>query len=266
MTYWIFSSTPYYVHVNVYQRASCQDKNTARSFRNRPKAGNRFTDGAPPGVRPTGSKSSTSTSPMPMSPIPGPDEQERPLPSTQFFRDGSKTIITRNNSPDVGFETSLNPYRGCEHGCIYCYARPTHEYLGLSAGLDFESKIVVKLDAPELLRAELESPRWRPQVLVMSGVTDPVPTCRKTLADYARLPGNPSEISEPGRDHHQEPARYPRHRSVAGIGELPRGRREYFGHFAGPGIAARARTAHFVSPGASGRHQPASSEQESRSG
>ena len=84
-----------------------------------------------------------------------PDEGERPRRATQFFRDGTKTIITRNNSPDVGFETSLNPYRGCEHGCIYCYARPTHEYLGFSAGLDFESKIMVKTNAPELLHAEL---------------------------------------------------------------------------------------------------------------
>ncbi len=100
---------------------------------------------------------------------------------TQFFRDGTKTIITHNNSPDVGFETSLNPYRGCEHGCIYCYARPTHEYLGFSAGLDFESKIMVKTDGPELLRVELESPRWKPQVLVMSGVTDPYQPVEKKL-------------------------------------------------------------------------------------
>src|SRR5260370_26682885 len=99
--------------------------------------------------------------------------KDRPRRETQFFRDGTKTIITHNNSPDVGFETSLNPYRGCEHGCIYCYARPTHEYLGFSAGLDFESKIMVKMNAPELLRMELESPRWEPQTLVMSGVTDP---------------------------------------------------------------------------------------------
>src|SRR5712691_8561319 len=94
--------------------------------------------------------------------------RERPRQATQYFHDGTKSIITRNNSPDVGFETSLNPYRGCEHGCIYCYARPTHEYLGFSAGLDFESKIIVKTSAPELLRAELESPRWQPQTLVMS--------------------------------------------------------------------------------------------------
>ena len=110
-----------------------------------------------------------------------PDESERPRRATQFFRDGTKTIITRNNSPDVGFETSLNPYRGCEHGCIYCYARPTHEYLGFSAGLDFESKIMVKTNAPELLRTELESPRWKPQVLVMSGVTDPYQPVEKKL-------------------------------------------------------------------------------------
>ncbi len=110
-----------------------------------------------------------------------PDEDERPRRATQYFRDASKSIITRNNSPDVGFETSLNPYRGCEHGCIYCYARPTHEYLGFSAGLDFESKIMVKTDAAKLLRAELESPKWKPQTLVMSGVTDPYQPVEKKL-------------------------------------------------------------------------------------
>ncbi len=109
------------------------------------------------------------------------ETEERPRPGTQYFRDGTKSIITRNNSPDVGFETSLNPYRGCEHGCIYCYARPTHEYLGLSAGLDFESKIMVKTNAAELLRAELESPRWQPQTLVMSGVTDPYQPVERKL-------------------------------------------------------------------------------------
>jgi len=93
-------------------------------------------------------------------------------PRTKFFKDNSRTIITHNNSPDVGFESSVNVYRGCEHGCAYCYARPTHEYLGMSAGLDFESKIIVKEDAPALLRKELMSKKWKPQVLVMSGVTD----------------------------------------------------------------------------------------------
>ena len=99
-----------------------------------------------------------------------PDED--PLPRTQFIVDHSQTAITYNDSPDIGFNTSLNPYRGCEHGCIYCYARPTHEYLGFSAGLDFETKIMVKVKAPELLRAELSASKWKPQVIVMSGVTD----------------------------------------------------------------------------------------------
>ena len=109
------------------------------------------------------------------------DEEEKPRPQTQFFRDGTKTIIARNNSPDVGFETSLNPYRGCEHGCIYCFARPTHEFLGLSAGLDFESKIMVKTEAARLLEAELSSPKWQPEVLVMSGVTDPYQPIERKL-------------------------------------------------------------------------------------
>src|SRR6058998_418733 len=109
------------------------------------------------------------------------ETEETPRPRTQYFRDGTKSIITRNTSLDVGFETSLNPYRGCEHGCIYCYARPTHEYLGFSEGLDFESKIIVKPNAPELLRAELESPRWQPQTLVLSGVTDPYQPIERKL-------------------------------------------------------------------------------------
>jgi DNA repair photolyase len=98
-------------------------------------------------------------------------EDDRAL-RTEFYRDTTQSVITFNNSPDVGFEASLNPYRGCEHGCIYCFARPTHEYLGFSSGLDFESRIMVKERAPELLRQELSSPKWKPQVLVMSGVTD----------------------------------------------------------------------------------------------
>ena len=108
-------------------------------------------------------------------------EEERPRRETQYFRDGTKTILSHNDSPDIGFDTSINPYRGCEHGCIYCYARPTHEYLGFSAGLDFESRIMAKLDAAELLRAELESPRWEPRTIVMSGVTDPYQPIEKKL-------------------------------------------------------------------------------------
>src|SRR5919109_189999 len=100
------------------------------------------------------------------------DNDETSSPRTQFLTDSSKSIIAYNDSPDVGFDASVNAYRGCEHGCVYCYARPTHEYLGFSSGLDFESKIMIKEQAPELLRRELSSPRWKPQVLAMSGVTD----------------------------------------------------------------------------------------------
>ncbi len=100
------------------------------------------------------------------------DPAEDPASPTVFLRDSSQTIITYNDSPDVGFDASVNPYRGCEHGCCYCYARPTHEYLGFSAGLEFETRIMVKVRAPDLLRAELGSRKWKPQVIAMSGVTD----------------------------------------------------------------------------------------------
>jgi DNA repair photolyase len=100
------------------------------------------------------------------------DPDDEPAPRTLFLRDATRTIIARNDSPDVGFDASVNPYRGCEHGCIYCFARPTHEYFGLSAGLDFETKIFVKEDAPELLRRALANPRYEPGVIAMSGVTD----------------------------------------------------------------------------------------------
>lgn len=93
-------------------------------------------------------------------------------PRTEFLADDTRTVIARNNSPDLSFGTSLNPYRGCEHGCVYCYARPTHEYLGFSSGLDFERRILVKRRAPRLLRQALSSPSWRPQVIAISGVTD----------------------------------------------------------------------------------------------
>ncbi|HEU4884846.1 MAG TPA: PA0069 family radical SAM protein, partial [Longimicrobium sp.] len=108
-----------------------------------------------------------------------PDDE--PGPRTELLRDHTRGIISRNDSPDIPFETSVNPYRGCEHGCIYCFARPTHEYLGFSAGLDFETRILVKHEAPELLRRELASPRWTPQPIAMSGVTDPYQPAERKL-------------------------------------------------------------------------------------
>ena len=88
------------------------------------------------------------------------------------FCDTTKSIISTNDSPDVGMDTTVNSYRGCEHGCIYCFARPYHEYLGLSAGLDFETKIYVKHDGPRLLAEKLASKNWQPRIVTMSGVTD----------------------------------------------------------------------------------------------
>jgi DNA repair photolyase len=113
-----------------------------------------------------------------------PDEEEIWAGSsvkTQVINDHAVSIISRNQSPDIPFEVSLNPYRGCEHGCAYCYARPTHEYLGYSAGLDFESRILVKRDAARLLEAELAKPNWKPQPLFFSGATDPYQPMEKDL-------------------------------------------------------------------------------------
>ncbi|HEX7118011.1 MAG TPA: PA0069 family radical SAM protein [Longimicrobiales bacterium] len=129
-------------------------------------------------------------------PEPLPPDPDDPIPyrETQYLRDNSRTLISTNNSPDIPFSASLNLYRGCSHGCIYCYARPFHEYLGLSAGLDFETIVFVKQDAPELLREELQAARWKPQTIALSGVTDPYQPaerhfeltrrCLRILADF----------------------------------------------------------------------------------
>jgi DNA repair photolyase len=93
-------------------------------------------------------------------------------PQTVFLDDASKSVVTENDSPDVPFRYSLNPYRGCEHGCSYCFARPSHEYLGFNAGIDFETKVVVKRDAPRLFRDWLNRPNRAPEVVILSGVTD----------------------------------------------------------------------------------------------
>ncbi len=92
---------------------------------------------------------------------------------TTLTKDTTKTIIARNTSPDVGFDRSINPYRGCEHGCVYCFARPTHAFLGLSPGLDFESKLFVKPEAAELLEKELAAPGYSPKVIAIGTNTDP---------------------------------------------------------------------------------------------
>lgn len=107
-------------------------------------------------------------------------EELRQVPTT-YLIDHTKSILARNDSPDTGFTFSINPYRGCEHGCIYCYARPSHEYLGFSAGLDFETKILVKENAPALLSEAFQKPSWEPQVVALSGNTDPYQPLERTL-------------------------------------------------------------------------------------
>ena len=93
-------------------------------------------------------------------------------PKTELFFENPKNIISKNDSPDLGWMNSINPYQGCEHGCIYCYARNSHQYLGFNAGLDFESKIIVKRDAAQLLERKFLSNYWKPSVIMLSGNTD----------------------------------------------------------------------------------------------
>lgn len=109
------------------------------------------------------------------------EEDERRSVATRTLRDASRSVLARNDSPDVPFSYSLNPYRGCEHGCSYCYARPSHEYLGFSAGLDFETRILVKSDAPRLLEEAFRKPSWIPQVVALSGNTDPYQPVERRL-------------------------------------------------------------------------------------
>jgi DNA repair photolyase len=118
-------------------------------------------------------------------------------PATQFISDTTRSIVTRNDSPDVGFTFSLNPYRGCEHGCAYCYARPTHEYLGYDAGLGFETKIVVKHEAPRLFREFLARDTWKPEPIAISGVTDPYQPCERQFRITRRCLEVAAEAHQP---------------------------------------------------------------------
>ena len=110
-----------------------------------------------------------------------------PAPPTELFPDQSRRIITTNNSPDIPFDQSINPYQGCEHGCVYCYARPSHGYLGLSSGLDFETRLFVKHDAAELLRAELARPGYAPKPIALGANTDPYQPIERRLQITRRV-------------------------------------------------------------------------------
>jgi DNA repair photolyase len=109
-------------------------------------------------------------------------EDDAPPPlRTEVIHDATRSIIARNSSPDISFDRSINPYRGCEHGCIYCFARPTHAYLGMSPGIDFESRILVKPNAAELLAKELSAPGYVPRTIAMGTNTDPYQPLEKKL-------------------------------------------------------------------------------------
>ena len=131
-------------------------------------------------------------------------------PPTVYLRDTSRSIIAANDSPDVGFTHSLNPYRGCAHGCCYCYARPTHEYLGFSAGLDFETKVLVKTDAAALLRRELASPPVGADAAGVVRRHRRLPAGRAAAGHHPRLPGRAGRVPPPGHGRDQEPPGHPR--------------------------------------------------------
>lgn len=111
----------------------------------------------------------------------GTSDEEAPPLRTTVSRDTSRSVIATNNSPDIGFDRSINPYRGCEHGCIYCFARPTHAFLGLSPGLDFESRLFVKPDAPAILERELQRKGYKCQPIAMGTNTDPYQPIERRL-------------------------------------------------------------------------------------
>ena len=126
------------------------------------------------------------------------DEDAESLPlKTVITRETAKSIISENDSPDIPFRYSVNPYRGCEHGCIYCFARPTHAYLGLSPGLDFETRIFAKINAPQLLRAELSKPGYRCDVISLGIITDAYQPCEREYALTRQCLEIMSEFNQP---------------------------------------------------------------------
>ena len=138
------------------------------------------------------------------------DEEPPPI-RTKVQEDATRTIIARNKSPDISFDQSINPYRGCEHGCIYCFARPTHAYLGLSPGVDFESRLFAKPNAAELLAKELRAPGYVPQVIAMGTNTDPYQPLETKMRITRSHPGGAARFPPSRRHRHQigaDPARY----------------------------------------------------------
>ena len=133
----------------------------------------------------------------------GDDESPGPAPATELFTEKIRSIISRNQSPDIPFEQSVNPYRGCEHGCVYCYARPSHAYLDLSPGLDFEQKIFIKPEAAAVLRRELSKPGYRCRPITLGSNTDAWQPVERDLRHHAADPGSARRVPAPRQHHHQ---------------------------------------------------------------
>ncbi len=123
--------------------------------------------------------------------------EERLAPATEVIEEAARSILSRNQSPDISFDISINPYRGCEHGCIYCFARPTHSYLNLSPGLDFETRIVAKVNAAECLREELAKPKYEPRPLVLGTATDAYQPIERRLGITRRIVEVLAECAHP---------------------------------------------------------------------
>ena len=155
---------------------------------------------------------------------------ELPPFKTTVALDTARKVITRNDSPDIGFDRSINPYRGCEHGCVYCFARPTHAYLGLSPGLDFESKLFAKPDAPALLEKELAAPDYEPRMIAIGTNTDPYQPIERERKIMRGILEVLERAGASGRHRHQIGAGDARHRYSGADGEAQSRQGRALGH------------------------------------
>ena len=167
------------------------------------------------------------------------DDDAPPPIKTEVIHDATRSIITRNKSPDISFDQSINPYRGCEHGCIYCFARPTHAYLGMSPGVDFESRLFAKPNAAALLAKELSAPGYVPKVIAMGTNTDPYQPLEKKMRITRSHPGSAARLPPSRRHRHQIAADPARPRYPVGDGGDGPGQGGAVDHHPGPQAGAR---------------------------
>ena len=182
-----------------------------------------------------------------------PEEQRSAALQTSVTIERARSIISRNDSPDVGFSQSINPYRGCEHGCIYCYARPSHAYLELSPGLDFETKLFAKTNAAELLREELAKPGYRPSPIALGANTDCYQPIERKYRITRAHPRGAGRVRAPGHHGHQVGAGRARPRPARADGAEEPGQGVRLHRHARPRARAQARAARGQPAAAPGR-------------